>query len=266
VLPLADLRADCARCEALCCVVPAFARSADFALDKPAGVPCPHLGDDHRCTIHERLATSGFPGCVAYDCFGAGQRLVQKRSVGRDRLTRARDGAAVAAAFTVLQGLHELLWYLRTASGWPRASGVRRGLLEAADRVEQAAALPAEDLAAVDLDVLRAAVAPVLREASAAVRRGLGGPEHSAADLAAFDLRGHDLRGASFRGAVLLGADLREADLAYADLLGADLRGADLRGTRLADALFVTRLQLGGARGDLRTTVPTALERPAHWR
>ena len=44
--PRHALRADCSRCEALCCVAPAFAASADFAIDKPAGVPCPRLRDD----------------------------------------------------------------------------------------------------------------------------------------------------------------------------------------------------------------------------
>jgi hypothetical protein len=31
------LRADCERCFGLCCVAPAFAASADFAIDKDAG-------------------------------------------------------------------------------------------------------------------------------------------------------------------------------------------------------------------------------------
>jgi uncharacterized protein YjbI with pentapeptide repeats len=54
-------------------------------------------------------------------------------------------------------------------------------------------------------------------------------------------------------------------DLDRADLLGSDLRGTDLRGARLADALFLTQTQLGGARGDRRTTIPDDLERPSHW-
>ena len=69
--PSAVLQADCAHCRALCCVGPAFAVSADFAVDKPAGQPCAHLGTDDRCGIHAQLRPRGFPCCVAYDCFGA---------------------------------------------------------------------------------------------------------------------------------------------------------------------------------------------------
>jgi hypothetical protein len=31
---------------------PAFAKSSDFAIDKPAGRACPNLQDDFRCGIH----------------------------------------------------------------------------------------------------------------------------------------------------------------------------------------------------------------------
>jgi hypothetical protein len=36
-------RADCGNCAALCCVAPGFAASADFAIGKGPGQPCPHL-------------------------------------------------------------------------------------------------------------------------------------------------------------------------------------------------------------------------------
>ena len=258
VTALAELRADCGRCVGLCCVVPAFTRSADFAIDKPAGVPCLHLAEDHRCTIHDRLVPSGFPGCVAFDCFGAGQRLTQAGAAGL-------DGRVSGPAFAVLLALHELLWYARSALGREPASDLDGRLRAELDRVERAAALPPADLAALEVDTLRAVVAPLLRELSAASRAGLGGPGLSGADLAGQDLRGRDLRGADLRGAVLLGADLRGSDLDRADLLGADVRGADVRGTRLASALFVTQRQLGATRGDGSTTIPAELERPPHW-
>ena len=73
----ADLRADCGRCAGLCCVAPAFVASADFAIDKPAGRPCPKLSSDFSCSIHDSLREHGFPGCAVFDCFGAGQQVVQ---------------------------------------------------------------------------------------------------------------------------------------------------------------------------------------------
>src|SRR5690349_1269727 len=107
-----ELRADCARCAALCCVGPAFAASADFALDKPAGTPCPNLRDDFRCGIHAELATAGFRGCTVYDCFGAGQRVTAATRDGQGRPTDWRQtpavGPAMFAALATTRMLHEL--------------------------------------------------------------------------------------------------------------------------------------------------------------
>ncbi len=64
------LAADCSRCAALCCVVPAFARGADFAIDTPAERTGPNLTADGRCPIPPVLQGRGFPGCAVHDCFG----------------------------------------------------------------------------------------------------------------------------------------------------------------------------------------------------
>ena len=63
----------------------------------------------------------------------------------------------------------------------------------------------------------------------------------------------------------LIGADLRGADLRWADLLAADLRGADLGGADLTGALYLTRTQVGSARGSSTTRLPDRLPHPAHW-
>jgi len=260
-----DLRADCGQCFALCCVAPAFVRSSDFANDKPAGVACLHLAPDHRCSIHSRLRAEGFAGCTAYDCFGAGQRLAQQTFGGRDWRTHPELAGPMMAALTVLRGLHELLWYLQEARSLPSSTPLAAQLGSAAGRVEKAAASPAHRILDVEIDALRADAAPLLREASRLARADLEGPDLSDQDLAGHDLHDADLRGACLRGSSLLGSDLHDADLRRADLLGADLRGADLRGARLREALYLTQTQVGGARGDRRTSIPVDLRRPSHW-
>jgi hypothetical protein len=251
-LPVLELRADCDRCVGLCCVAPAFAKSADFAVDKPAGTPCTNLQADFRCGIHTDLRANGFPGCTVFDCLGAGQR-VTRAFAGRDWRT---PGVAepMFAAFAVARQVHELLWYLDEAC-------VRAPHPELDDVL---ASLLADDFPAADLDPTRARVGELLRRASEQVR-GAEGADHSRADLVGVRWRGADLRAAMLRGALLLGADLRGADLRRADLLGADLRGADLRGADLSTSLFVTPMQVAAARGDAGTRLPDRVPRPQHW-
>jgi uncharacterized protein YjbI with pentapeptide repeats len=259
------LAADCSRCAALCCVALPFAASADFAVDKAAGSPCHHLQADFRCGIHTGLRESGYPGCTVYDCFGAGQQVVQVTFGSRDWRRHPELAASMFAVFPVVRVLHELLWYLTEARAHEAAAPLHPTLDAALAATDRLAAGTAEELADLDVEAHRRSVADLLRQVSDRARAGRPGPDHSGAQLLGTRLRGADLRRASFRGALLVGADLRGADLRGADLLGADLRGADLAGADLRDALFLTGAQVASARGDAGTRLPPSLPRPEHW-
>lgn len=261
------LHADCSRCFALCCVAPAFARSADFAIDKPAGHACPNLGGDFRCGIHTQLRDRGFAGCTVFDCFGAGQQVAQVTFGGRDWRAEPALARDMFAAFTVMRHLHELLYYLAEARSLRPGADLDACLARTQARAEELTRGTPQQLAAVDVAALRGEAADLLRRTSALVRArgGRPGPDRAGADLTGADLREADLRRASLRGAYLIGADLRGAELTGADLLGADVRGADLRGADLTGCLFLLQSQLDAARGDLGTLVPPVLTRPAHW-
>ena len=161
------------------------------------------------------------------------------------------------AVFATLRVLHELLWYLSEALDRAPSTALR----DAYARTESLAATPG----GVDAEAHRAAVAPLLRAASASIRLPRSARYGPGADLAGAALRGADLRDLDLRGAVLLGADLRDAVLSRTDLIGADLRGAELAGADLRDAVYLTRPQVGSARGDAATRLPARLDRPAHW-
>lgn len=260
-----ELRADCANCFGLCCVVPAFARSSDFALDKPAGTPCPNLGQDFRCGIHDRLRQRGFAGCTVYDCFGAGQRVSRATSGGADW---REPGVArrMFAVFPVVRDLHELLWYLTEAVALVPEGALRDALVSAREETDRLAGQDPEALAGLDVGEHRRSVNALLLRASDIARASVKKkPDHRGADLIGKNLKGANLRGASLRGALLMGADLRRADLRQADFTGADLRGADLRGADLSGGIFLVQAQLDAARGDRATRLPAALVRPQHW-
>lgn len=269
-LPLlrrADLQSDCASCFGLCCVALPFARSADFAADKPAGKPCGNLQADFRCGIHAGLRERGYPGCTVFDCFGAGQKVSQVTFGGTDWRSAPGTSEAMFAVFPVMRQLHELLWYVTEALGLAEARPVHRDLRRASGRIEEITRGAAEEILAVDVNALRGEVNELLLRASELVRGRLPGRRrnHRGADLIGARLAGADLRGASLRGALLVAADLKGADLRSADLIGADLRDADLTGADLTDALFVTQAQLNAARGDASTVLPAGLARPGHW-
>lgn len=242
-----ELKADCAKCFGLCCVVPAFSRSADFAIDKPAGKACLNLREDFGCGIHDHLRSAGFSGCTAYDCFGAGQHVAQVTFGGKDWRSSPSLRDSMFAVFPVMGRLHELSYYLTEALSIPAAASLLPLIQSTLSELARLTELDAVSLVALDLQPHWRRTDELLTEVSAQARAGLRGKDRRGADLIGADLRGQDLRGANLRGARLIRADLRGADLRRADMIGADLRGADLREADLTGALFLTRSQLAAA-------------------
>jgi uncharacterized protein YjbI with pentapeptide repeats len=240
----------------------------DFPVDKPAGQPCAHLRDDFRCTIHSRLRDDGYRGCTVFECFGAGQQVSQVTFGGRDWRQDPGTAQQMFHAFAVMRQLHEVLYYLVEALGWPAARPLwpeMRALLADIQRLTTGSR---QDLLTLDVAAVRSRASPLLRRASELVRASAPGRtvNRQDADLIGAKLRGADLRGANLRGAYLIAADLRGADLRGADLISADLRDADLRGADLRESIFLTQPQVNAAKGNAATRLPAAFIRPTHWR
>lgn len=264
-----SLRADCARCAALCCVALSFRASEEFAADKPAGLACPNLVGGRTCGIHGHLRAAGYRGCATFDCFGAGQHVSGHTCAG----VRWEDGGAGAASmfalFDVMRRLKELLWHLADAAGVAGTGPLRSEVDETRRAVQALVWEDATTLEGLDVLAFQERVLELLAEVSSAHRGELAAC--SGLLLAANDLRHANftrtnLRGADLRYARLATAVLAGADLTGADLFGADLRDADVRGAQLAGSLYLTQLQVEAADGDEATTLPGAIQRPVHWR
>ncbi|MHA7239530.1 pentapeptide repeat-containing protein [Arthrobacter sp. TMS1-12-1] len=267
------LRPDCSSCFALCCTALGFSRSADFAVDKPAGTPCRNLDSDFSCTIHDRLRPRGFRGCTVFDCFGAGQNVSQNLFRGVSWTEEPGTAQEMFAAFTVVRQLHEMLWYLAEAGTRTFDPDTSHTVDHLRSTLERAMGGGAQQVLALDLGSLHARVRSTLMDVSEEIRASYlaTGDDHldtalvPGADLMGRTFRSRPLHGANLRGAYLIAADLRECDLSGADLLGTDLRDARLGGADLSKALYVTQSQLDAAHGDAGTLIPGDLAAPSHW-
>lgn len=268
-----SLKADCSQCCGICCVALYFSSSEGFPQDKKAGEPCRHLQPDSRCAIHPELPEQGLKGCMAFDCFGAGQKVSRVSFAGIDWRNSAESAPVMFKVFLIMQHLHELLWYLEDALHQPAARSEWSYLEDMRKETADLTMLPPQELVRLDVEALRERVNMLLLKTSELVRDEI--PVASAdkskkqrrrgALLMGNDLRKHDLRGANLRGACLIAADLRGADLTAADLIGADFRDTDIRGTNLSRSLFLTQAQVNTARGDNSTRLPDRLEYPRWW-
>ncbi|MFP7732413.1 pentapeptide repeat-containing protein [Priestia aryabhattai] len=265
-----NLRSDCSKCFGLCCVALPYARSADFAFDKDGGTPCRHLQSNYSCSIHKNLITTGFKGCVGYECFGAGQRVSQIIYEGnswRDNKTRAKEMFDV---FPIIQQLHEMLWYLSEALDFQATKPIHNDLKITFEETEHLIEQSPQDILKIDVHEHRMKVNGLLLRTSELVRpktatKKLGKKLKRSCDYIGANLRKANLRGANLRGALFIAADLREADLRLTDLIGADFRDADLSGADLAGSIFLTQAQMNAAKGNVHTKLPANLAIPRHW-
>ncbi len=110
-----DLKPDCKNCVAYCCVALAFDESDMFAYDKQAAEPCKHLDSQHACSIHDNLKEQGFPGCVRYNCFGAGQRVTNEIFEGRSWRDQPDEAQEMFDTYRSMHRVHEFLALLQEA-------------------------------------------------------------------------------------------------------------------------------------------------------
>ncbi|SDI08270.1 pentapeptide repeat-containing protein [Desulfosporosinus hippei] len=270
-----NLIADCEKCFGLCCVALYFAASEGFPNDKDAGQPCINLQRDFHCSIHQSLREKGMKGCMAFDCFGAGQKVAQVSFLGLDWRKKPESAKQMFDVFLIMRQLHELLWYLSEALTLEPTRTIHKELQAMLDQTELVTGLSPEALLKIDVAAQRAEVNALLLKTSELVRAEARlGQETSSgrkksfgrgANLIGADLRKFNLRGANLRGAYLIAADLRGTDLTGTDFIGADLRDADFRGADLTKSLFLTQAQINTTKGDNFTKIRSSFTRPLQW-
>ncbi len=122
---LPELTHDCSRCAALCCVAYPFDKGQEFALEKDTDAPCPNLSASHGCSVHANLVKQGFPGCVAYSCAGAGQRVTQELFDGESWRDDPDLLQHMTHALRVVRPIHEALSILQEALNIPMPDALR---------------------------------------------------------------------------------------------------------------------------------------------
>jgi hypothetical protein len=117
-------------------VVHPFDAVQGFGYDKPAHEPCRHLQADFRCGIHATLTDQGFPGCVSFDCFGAGQHVTQQLFAGAHWEQSPAIASQMFDVYARVRALHELMAMLTLAVQHAGNDAQRQGLQACLDDLE----------------------------------------------------------------------------------------------------------------------------------
>lgn len=269
-----NLQSNCSQCFGLCCIALNVKSSSDFAMNKPAGEPCPNLQSCFRCEIHEHLREKGFKGCTVFDCLGAGQMVSQHTFKGQSWSEYPEIGEKMFRVFPIMEQLYEMMAYVSEALSYPITLALQKDLSIQLDQLETVTKLDHDALVSLDILTYRMPINELLLKTSLSIRNDLLATipskkkrklDYRGVDWMGKKLRGKDLRATDLRGAYLIAADLQDTDLRGVDFIGADLRDANVKGANLSTSMFLTQMQINSANGDRQTKLPSHIQRPLHW-
>jgi uncharacterized protein YjbI with pentapeptide repeats len=244
---LKKLAINCDNCSGLCCVALYCAKSEGFPADKPGGRPCQNLSSDFRCTIHAELIQAKMKGCLAYDCFGAGQKVTQDCFPEINWKNEPEQANQIYDTFLCLFQLHQMLWYLIEASSFRLEARINTTIDDLIFENERMTGLLPTEILNLDIEAYRLKVNRILKEVSKVIA------VHPSKDKEKKDFFGKKFNGTNldsrdFSMSLMIAADLEGCSLINTNFLGADMRDANIKNTNLSESVFLTQMQINGER------------------
>lgn len=259
---------NCEKCCGLCCVALFFSKSDGFPKDKESGVVCDNLQTDYECKKHSKLTQLGLKGCLAYDCFGAGQCITARLNTlpNWHSAHTSKEHEEIFQSFCIIMRIQQTLWYLSQCLC----------LRTSQSEKEQAKSLLHEGSTLIDkpFEVLENLhPQPFYKKANEYLKhiwelQKSNHPNMSNQSIKNYmgkQFQNKNLIGRDFSMALLIAANLEQASLYGANLLGADMRDTNICNTDLSQCLFLTQMQINTAKGNHNTILPPFLHKPKHW-
>lgn len=256
---------NCEKCSGLCCVALYFAKSDGFPKNKEAGIACKNLQAEYKCKLHSNLFQQGLNGCMAYDCFGAGQYVTRHlKSLPDWRTISKNEADEIFNSYLVVLRVHQTLWYLS------QCLILRLPQIEK----EHAQALINEGTELIEklLEILAVLDTQSFYEKSNEYLKHIceiyqipNANKIQAKNYMGKNMKQKNLAENDFSMSLLIAANLEQANLYGANFLGTDMRDTNIKNADLSQCLFLTQIQINAAKGNNNTILPSYLNRPESW-
>lgn len=256
------LKIDCDNCSGLCCVALYCTKTDGFPENKDSGVPCKHLNSDFQCEIHTKLIELNMKGCLAYDCFGAGQKVTQDLFPNTPWNSNQEKSKLIFEVFLRVFQLHQMEWYLLESLTLVRDKHISENIEQLILRIEHVLEETYEDVLNFDISLFRLEVNRILKLIS---KQYAGTKQLNGKDMIGKNFKMANLDGKDFSMSLLIAANLEGCSLKYTNFLGADLRDTSFKNTDLSSCLYLTQIQINSSIGNKNTILPKNLNRPISW-
>lgn len=258
------LKIDCNKCSGLCCVALFCTKTDGFPANKEAGIPCKHLVSDFRCYIHSKLVDKNMRGCLAYDCFGAGQKVTQDCYPNVTWKTHPEKANEIFEVFLIVFQLHQMEWYLLESLSLITDKQLQANIEALISENEQITNQPSDKILKFNNEKYRLKVNHVLKQVSDMITTDSAEEAHSK-DCSGRNFKKANLNAKNFSMALLIAANLEGCSLQGTNFLGTDMRDANIKNTDLSSCVFLTQMQINSAKGNHNTKLPKNLSHPVSW-
>ena len=258
------LKIDCEKCSGLCCVALYCMKTDGFPANKEAGTPCKNLMSDFRCAIHSDLVSKNMRGCLAYDCFGAGQKTTQIYYPNSDWKTNPGQADEIFHVFLIVFQLHQMLWYLIEASSFILDKHLKSDIDALIFENQQMTNQSPDEILHFNIEKYRLQVNQALKQVSGMITSD-SSHETQSNDFFGTNFKKKNLDGRDFSMSLMIAANLEGCSLQGTNFLGADMRDTNIKNTDLSGCAFLTQMQINSAKGNSNTKIPENLSRPNSW-
>ena len=256
------LRIDCNNCSGLCCVALYCAKTDGFPENKNAGIPCKYLNSDFQCEIHSKLIDMNMRGCLAYDCFGAGQKVTQDLFPNTTWKSDQEKSKIIFEVFLRVFQLHQMEWYLLESLTLVKDKNLSDNIEQLILKIEHVLEQSYENVLDFEITSFRLEVNPILKLIS---RQYAKTNQLNGKDMIGKNFKMTNLDGKDFSMSLLIAANFEGCSLNYTNFLGADLRDTNFKNTDLSSCLYLTQIQINSSVGNKNTILPKNLIHPISW-
>ena len=205
---------------------------------------------------------------MAYDCFGAGQKVTQTVYQGKSWRDKDVKPDEMYRVFLVVYQLHQMLWYLNEAALLLSAADIYEKIESAIQDLDRQTRQTPEALLKTDLEACREKTNWLLKEVWQRVQKTAKAPAEAkkSVDFIGRDFKKSVLDGQDFSMSLLIAANLEGCSLRGANFLGADIRDANFKNADLRESIFLTQPQVNSAKGNAHTKLPEFIICPEIWK
>jgi hypothetical protein len=260
-----ELKIDCSNCSGLCCTALFFSKLDGFPEDKKAGRPCVNLLPDFRCKIHPELIKRKMNGCLGYDCFGAGQKVIQTIYNNSNWSTEPRIAQQIFDVFLVVFQVHRILYFLAEAKTMIPVQELWDDINALIKEGREAVKASPQEILVYDINDYKKRVNEYLRKITMIIRLHYNKNQDEHKSFMGKKYIDKNFDGMDFTMCLLIATNFAGCSFPGANFLGADTRDTNFSFADLSEAVFLTQGQVNSAQGNSETKLPRNLSRPIAW-